>query len=181
MTLLSAEAPSKLKRVLPSAGGSAEVAAFVGAANGLFNVDGTADKSRTNSFVGSGSIPAPGGAAESVSNVEVSYVLFDISGAGKSSLAPAWDGVGEVRVGLSNDGIPGDGSRGITVFKLRVLPGRGLNGATYGFTGALQESFTPAPHVVEGELNVNTPADSAGEESEYIEFKRGQPTRIVVI
>ncbi len=166
---------------LPATGGSAEVAAFVGAANGLFNIDGTSDLSRTKSFVGSGSIPAPGGAAESVSNVEVSYVLFDISGAGKISLAPSVIGVGDVRVGLSNDGIPGDGSRGITVFKLRVLPGRGLNGATYGFTGALQESFTPAPHVVEGELNVNTPADSAGDESEYIEFKRGQPTRIVVI
>ena len=166
---------------LPATGGSAEVAAFVGAANGLFNIDGTSELSRTKSYVGSGSIPAPGGAAESVSNVEVSYVLFDINGAGKISLAPAWDGVGEVRVGLSNDGIPGDGSRGITVFKLRVLPGRGLNGATYGFTGALQESFSPAPHVVEGELNVNTPADSGGDESEYIEFKRGQPTRIVVI
>ena len=166
---------------LPATGGSAEVAAFVGAANGLFNIDGTSDLSRTKSFVGSGSIPAPGGSSESVSNVEVSFVLFDIGGAGKISLAPAWDGVGEVRVGLSNDGIPGDGSRGITVFKLRVLPGRGLNGATYGFTGALQESFTPAPHVVEGELNVNTPADSGGDESEYIEFERGQPTRIVVI
>ena len=166
---------------LPATGGSAEVAAFVGAANGLFNIEGISDLSRTKSFVGSGSIPAPGGAAESVSNVEVSYVLFDISGAGEISLAPSVIGVGEVRVGLSNDGIPGDGSRGITVFKLRVLPGRGLNGATYGFAGALQESFTPAPHVVEGELNVNTPADSGGDESEYIEFESGQPTRIIVI
>ena len=65
----------------------------LGAANGLFNIDGTSDLSRTKSFVGSGSIPAPGGAAESVSNVEVSFVLFDIGGAGKISLAPAWDGV----------------------------------------------------------------------------------------
>ena len=169
---------------LPSAGGSAEVAAFVGAANGLFNVDGTADQSRTNSFVGSGSIPAPGGAAESVSNVEESFVLFDISGGAEISLAPAYDGVGQVRVGLSNDGIPGDGSRGITVFKLRVLPGSGLDAPTYRINGTLNESFTPAPHIVEGLIDIQTPYDSAGEpggESEYIEFKPGQPTRIVVI
>ena len=169
---------------LPSAGGSAEVAAFVGAANGLFNVDGTADQSRTNSFVGSGSIPAPGGAAESVSNVEESFVLFDISGGAEISLAPAYDGVGQVRVGLSNDGLPGDGSRGITIFRLRVLPGRGLDAPTYRINGTLNESFTPAPHVVEGLIDIQTPYDSAGEpggESEYIEFKPGQPTRIVVI
>ena len=169
---------------LPSAGGSAEVAAFVGAANGLFNVDGTADQSRTNSYVGSGSIPAPGGAAESVSNVEESFVLFDISGGAEISLAPAYDGAGQVRVGLSNDGLPGDISRGITIFRVRILPGRGLNGAKVGFSGSKDESFTPAPHVVEGLIDIQTPYDSAGEpggESEYIEYKRGQPTRIVVI
>ena len=169
---------------LPSAGGSAEVAAFVGAANGLFNVDGTADQSRTNSYVGSGSIPAPGGAAESVSSVEESFVLFDISGGADISLAPAYDGVGQVRVGLSNDGLPGDISRGITIFRLRILPGRGLNGAKVGFSGTKDESFTPAPHICEGLIDIQTPYDSAGEpggESEYIEFKRGQPTRIVVI
>ena len=169
---------------LPSAGGSAEVAAFVGAANGLFNVDGTADQSRTNSFVGSGSIPAPGGAAESVSNVEESFVLFDISGGADISLAPAYDGAGQVRVGLSNDGLPGDISRGITIFRLRILPGRGLNGAKVGFSGTKDESFTPAPHICEGLIDIQTPYDSAGEpggESEYIEYKRGQPTRIVVI
>ena len=169
---------------LPATGGSAEVAAFVGAANGLFNVDGTADQSRTNSFVGSGSIPAPGGAAESISNVEESFVLFDISGGADISLAPAYDGVGQVRVGLSNDGIPGDGSRGITIFKLRVLPGSGLDAPTYRINGTLNESFTPAPHISEGLIDIETPYDSAGEpggESEYIEFKRGQPTRIVVI
>ena len=169
---------------LPSAGGSAEVAAFVGAANGLFNVDGTADQSRTNSYVGSGSIPAPGGAAESISNVEESFVLFDISGGADISLAPAYDGVGQVRVGLSNDGLPGDISRGITIFRLRILPGRGLNGAKVGFSGTKDESFTPAPHICEGLIDIQTPYDSAGEpggESEYIEYKRGQPTRIVVI
>ena len=169
---------------LPSAGGSAEVAAFVGAANGLFNVDGTADQSRTNSYVGSGSIPAPGGAAESISNVEESFVLFDISGGADISLAPAYDGAGQVRVGLSNDGLPGDISRGITIFRLRILPGRGLNGAKVGFSGTKDESFTPAPHICEGLIDIQTPYDSAGEpggESEYIEYKRGQPTRIVVI
>ena len=96
----------------------------------------------------------------------------------------AYDGAGQVRVGLSNDGLPGDISRGITIFRLRILPGRGLNGAKVGFSGSKDESFTPAPHVVEGLIDIQTPYDSAGEpggESEYIEYKRGQPTRIVVI
>ena len=83
--------------------------------------------------------------------------------------------VGQVRIGLSNDGIPGDGSRGITIFRLRTFP----EGPKVRFTGTKAESFTPAPHIAEGLIDIEKGTKDT--KSRYIEYRDPQPTRIVVI
>lgn len=147
----------------------------------LFTVRGAAKDSITVPRTGSGSIFGFVGASESKSNTEINITLFKVAGtAGSPGTIPGGAifvrsnvGVGQVRVGLSNPGIPGDLSRGITVFRLRTFP----QGPVVKFSGTKAESFTPAPHIAEGLIDVL----SANTKSRYIEFERSQPTRIVVI
>jgi hypothetical protein len=144
----------------------------------LFTVTGNSPESETNVEIGSGTLTGFVGGAESTSNVEVKFTLFTIGGdtiGGDVKFTSANLAVGQVRIGLSNDGIPGDISRGITIFRLRTFP----EGAKVRFTGTKAESFTPAPHVSEGLVNINRGNEVT--EDRYIEFKEPQPTRIVVI
>ena len=144
----------------------------------LFTVTGNSPESETNVEIGSGTLTGFVGGAESTSNVEVKFTLFTIGGdtiGGDVKFTAANLAVGQVRIGLSNDGIPGDISRGITVFRLRTFP----EGAKVRFTGTKAESFSPAPHVSEGLVNINRGNEVT--EDRYIEFKEPQPTRIVVI
>lgn len=144
----------------------------------LFTVIGNSPESETNVEIGSGTLTGFVGGAESTSNVEVKFTLFTIGGdtiGGDVKFTAANLAVGQVRIGLSNDGIPGDISRGITVFRLRTFP----EGAKVRFTGTKAESFSPAPHVSEGLVNINRGNEVT--EDRYIEFKEPQPTRIVVI
>lgn len=147
----------------------------------LFTVRGAAKDSITVPRTGSGSIFGFVGASESKSNVEVNITLFKVTGTsgapgtipGGALFTRANVGVGQVRVGLSNPGIPGDLSRGITVFRLRTFP----QGPVVKFSGTKAESFTPAPHIGKGLIDI----DPANTKSRYIKFERPQPTRIVVI
>lgn len=147
----------------------------------LFTVRGAAKDSITVPRTGSGSIFGFVGASESKSNVEVNTTLFRVTGTsgapgtipGGALFTRANVGVGQVRVGLSNPGIPGDLSRGITVFRLRTFP----QGPVVKFSGTKAESFTPAPHIAQGLIDI----ESANTEFSYVEFERPQPTRIVVI
>ena len=144
----------------------------------LFTVTGNSPESETNVEIGSGTLTGFVGGAESTSNVEVKFTLFTIGGdtiGGDVKFTAANLAVGQVRIGLSNDGIPGDISRGITVFRLRTFP----EGAKVRFTGTKAESFSPAPHVSEGLVNINRGNEVT--EDRYIEFREPQPTRIVVI
>lgn len=141
----------------------------------LFTVNGDAADSRTRPFIGSGTLSGFVGGAESTSNVEVKYTLFNVTGTPIVKFAGSNVAVGQIRVGLSNPGIPGDISRGITVFRLRTFP----QGPTVRFAGTKAESFTPAPHIVEGLVNVNRGSEVT--EDRYIEFREPHPTRIVVI
>jgi hypothetical protein len=90
----------------------------------LFTVTGNSPESETNVEIGSGTLTGFVGGAESTSNVEVKFTLFTIGGdtiGGDVKFTAANLAVGQVRIGLSNDGIPGDISRGITVFRLRTF------------------------------------------------------------
>jgi hypothetical protein len=139
----------------------------------LFTVRGTGKDSITVPQTGSGSIFGFVGASESKSNTEVKYTLFTVTGTPIVRFIGSNVGVGQIRVGLSNPGIPGDISRGITVFRLRTFP----QGPVVKFSGTKAESFTPAPHIAEGLIDI-LPANT---KSRYVEFERPQPTRIVVI
>ena len=147
----------------------------------LFSIRGTAKDSITVPRTGSGSIFGFVGFSESKSNVEVNITLFKISGTiGSSGTIPGAAvfvrsnvGIGQVRVGLSNPGIAGDISRGITIFRLRTLP----KGPVVKFFGTREESFTPAPHISQGLIDIH-PANT---KSKYVPFERPQPTKIVVI
>jgi len=122
---------------------------------------------------GSGSIFGFVGASESKSNVEVNTTLFKVTGTPIVKVTLSNVAVGQIRVGLSNPGIPGDLSRGITVFRLRTFP----QGPVFKFSGTKAESFTPAPHIAQGLIDI-LPANT---KSRYVKFERPQPTRIVVI
>jgi hypothetical protein len=139
----------------------------------LFTVRGTGKDSITVPQTGTGSIFGFIGASESKSNTEVKYTLFTVTGTPIVRFIGSNVGVGQIRVGLSNPGIPGDISRGITVFRLRTFP----QGPVVKFSGTKAESFTPAPHIAEGLIDI-LPANT---KSRYVEFERPQPTRIVVI
>jgi hypothetical protein len=139
----------------------------------LFTVRGAAKDSITVPRTGSGSIFGFVGASESKSNVEVNITLFSVTGESINRFNGSNIGVGQIRVGLSNPGIPGDISRGITVFKLRTFP----QGPVVKFSGTKAESFTPAPHIAQGLVDI-LPANT---KSRYVEFERSQPTRIIVI
>lgn len=139
----------------------------------LFTVRGSAKDSITVPRTGSGSIFGFVGASESKSNTEVKTTLFTVTGTPIVKVTLANVAVGQIRVGLSNPGIPGDGSRGITVFKLRTFP----QGPVIKFSGTKAESFTPAPHIAKGLIDI----ESANTKSRYVKFERPQPTRIVVI
>lgn len=144
----------------------------------LFSFAGDVADSETNVEIGSGTLTGFVGGAESTSNVEVTFTLFTIGGdtvGGDVKFTAANLAVGQIRVGLSDPGIPGNISRGITVFRLRTFP----EGAKVKFSGTKSESFTPAPHIVEGLINVNRGNEVT--EERYIEFREPQPTRIVVI
>ena len=141
----------------------------------LFTFAGNVADSETNVEIGSGTLTGFVGGAESTSNVEVNFTLFNVTGTPVVKFTGSNLAVGQIRVGLSNPGIPGDISRGITVFRLRTFP----EGAKVKFSGTKAESFTPAPHVVEGLVNVNRGREIT--EDRYVEFKEPQPTRIVVI
>lgn len=144
----------------------------------LFSFAGDVADSETNVEIGSGTLTGFVGGAESTSNVEVTFTLFTIGGdtvGGDVKFTAANLAVGQIRVGLSDPGIPGNISRGITVFRLRTFP----EGAKVKFSGTKAESFTPAPHIVEGLINVNRGNEVT--EERYIEFREPQPTRIVVI
>ena len=141
----------------------------------LFTVNGNVADSITVPFTGSGTLSGFVGGAETKSNAEVNFTLFNITGTPVVKFTGSNVAVGQIRVGLSNPGIPGDISRGITVFRLRTFP----QGPTVRFTGTKAESFTPAPHIVEGVINVNRGDEVT--KTRYIEFRKGQPTRIVVI
>ena len=144
----------------------------------LFTFAGDVADSETNVEIGSGTLTGFVGGAESTSNVEVTFTLFTIGGdtvGGDVKFTAANLAVGQIRVGLSDPGIPGNISRGITVFRLRTFP----EGAKVKFSGTKAESFTPAPHIVEGLINVNRGNEVT--EDRYIEFREPQPTRIVVI
>ena len=144
----------------------------------LFSFAGDVADSETNVEIGSGTLTGFVGGAESTSNVEVTFTLFTIGGdtvGGEVKFTAANLAVGQIRVGLSDPGLPGNISRGITVFRLRTFP----EGAKVKFSGTKAESFTPAPHIVEGLINVNRGNEVT--EDRYIEFREPQPTRIVVI
>ena len=144
----------------------------------VFTVVGNGAESETNVEIGSGTLTGFVGGAESVSNVEVKFTLFTIGGdtvGGDVKFTAANLAVGQVRIGLSNDGIPGDISRGITVFRLRTFP----EGPKVRFTGTKAESFTPAPVIGEGLIDIEKGTKDT--KSRYIEFRDPQPTRIVVI
>ena len=139
----------------------------------LFTVSGAAKDSITVPRTGSGSIFGFVGASESKSNVEVNTTLFKVTGTPIVKVTLSNVAVGQIRVGLSNPGIPGDLSRGITVFRLRTFP----QGPVFKFSGTKAESFTPAPHIAQGLIDI-LPANT---KSRYVKFERPQPTRIVVI
>ncbi len=144
----------------------------------VFTVVGNGAESETNVEIGSGTLTGFVGGAESISNVEVKFTLFTIGGetiGGDVKFTAANLAVGQVRIGLSNDGIPGDISRGITVFSLRTFP----EGAKVRFSGTKAESFTPAPHIAEGLIDIEKGTEET--KSRYIEYRDPQPTRIVVI
>ena len=144
----------------------------------LFTVTGNSPESETNVEIGSGTLSGFVGGAESTSNAEVKFTLFTIGGdtvGGDVKFTAANLAVGQVRIGLSNDGIPGDGSRGITIFRLRTFP----EGPKVRFTGTKAESFTPAPHIAEGLIDIEKGTKDT--KSRYIEYRDPQPTRIVVI
>jgi len=144
----------------------------------IFTVVGNGAESETNVEIGSGTLTGFVGGAESTSNVEVKFTLFTIGGetvGGDVKFTAANLAVGQVRIGLSNDGIPGDGSRGITIFRLRTFP----EGPKVRFTGTKAESFTPAPHIAEGLIDIEKGTKDT--KSRYIEYRDPQPTRIVVI
>ena len=144
----------------------------------IFTVVGNGAESETNVEIGSGTLSGFVGGAESTSNVEVKFTLFTIGGetvGGDVKFTAANLAVGQVRIGLSNDGIPGDGSRGITIFSLRTFP----EGPKVRFTGTKAESFTPAPHIAEGLIDIEKGTKDT--KSRYIEYRDPQPTRIVVI
>ena len=144
----------------------------------IFTVVGNGAESETNVEIGSGTLTGFVGGAESTSNVEVKFTLFTIGGetvGGDVKFTAANLAVGQVRIGLSNDGIPGDGSRGITIFSLRTFP----EGPKVRFTGTKAESFTPAPHIAEGLIDIEKGTKDT--KSRYIEYRDPQPTRIVVI
>ena len=144
----------------------------------IFTVVGNVEESETNVEIGSGTLSGFVGGAESTSNAEVKFTLFTIGGdtvGGDVKFTAANLAVGQVRIGLSNDGIPGDGSRGITIFRLRTFP----EGPKVRFTGTKAESFTPAPHIAEGLIDIEKGTKDT--KSRYIEYRDPQPTRIVVI
>ena len=144
----------------------------------IFTVVGNVEESETNVEIGSGTLSGFVGGAESTSNAEVKFTLFTIGGdtvGGDVKFTAANLAVGQVRIGLSNDGIPGDGSRGITIFRLRTFP----EGPKVRFTGTKAESFTPAPHISEGLIDIEKGTKDT--KSRYIEYRDPQPTRIVVI
>ena len=141
----------------------------------IFTVNGEVADSVTKPFIGSGTLTGFVGGAESTSNTEVKYTLFSVIGTPEVKFAANNPTSGQIRVGLSNPGIPGDISRGITVFRLRTFP----QGPVVRFTGTKAESFTPAPHIVEGIVNINRGREVT--EDRYIEFRKPHPTRIVVI
>lgn len=144
----------------------------------IFTVVGNGAESETNVEIGSGTLSGFVGGAESTSNAEVKFTLFTIGGdtvGGDVKFTAANLAVGQVRIGLSNDGIPGDGSRGITIFRLRTFP----EGPKVRFTGTKAESFTPAPHIAEGLIDIEKGTKDT--KSRYIEYRDPQPTRIVVI
>ena len=144
----------------------------------IFTVVGNVEESETNVEIGSGTLSGFVGGAESTSNAEVKFTLFTIGGdtvGGDVKFTAANLAVGQVRIGLSNDGIPGDISRGITVFRLRTFP----EGPKVRFTGTKAESFTPAPVIGEGQLDIEKGTKDT--KSRYIEYRDPQPTRIVVI
>ena len=141
----------------------------------IFTVNGEVADSVTRPYIGSGTLTGFVGGAESTSNTEVKYALFGVTGTPEVRFAANNPTSGQVRVGLSNPGIPGDISRGITVFRLRTFP----QGPVVRFSGTKAESFTPAPHIVEGLVNINRGREVT--EDRYVEFKEPQPTRIVVI
>jgi hypothetical protein len=144
----------------------------------IFTVVGNGAESETNVEIGSGTLSGFVGGAESTSNAEVKFTLFTIGGdtvGGDVKFTAANLAVGQVRIGLSNDGIPGDGSRGITIFRLRTFP----EGPKVRFTGTKAESFTPAPHISEGLIDIEKGTKDT--KSRYIEYRDPQPTRIVVI
>ena len=141
----------------------------------LFTVTGNSPESETNVEIGSGTLSGFVGGAESTSNAEVKFTLFSVTGTPVVKFAGSNVAVGQIRVGLSNPGIPGDISRGITVFRLRTFP----EGARVKFTGTKAESFTPAPHIAEGLIDIEKGTKDT--KSAYIEFREPQPTRIVVI
>ena len=144
----------------------------------IFTVVGNVEESETNVEIGSGTLSGFVGGAESTSNAEVKFTLFTIGGdtvGGDVKFTAANLAVGQVRIGLSNDGIPGDISRGITVFRLRTFP----EGPKVRFTGTKAESFTPAPHISEGLIDIEKGTKDT--KSRYIEYRDPQPTRIVVI
>lgn len=139
----------------------------------LFTVRGAAKDSITVPRTGSGSIFGFVGASESKSNTEVKTTLFTVTGTPIVKVTLSNVAVGQIRVGLSNPGLPGDLSRGITVFRLRTFP----QGPVVKFSGTKKESFTPAPHIAEGNVDIL----AANTKSKYVEYQRPQPTRIVVI
>ena len=139
----------------------------------LFTVRGAAKDAISVPRTGSGSIFGFVGASESKSNVEVKTTLFTVTGTPIVKVALSNVAVGQIRVGLSNPGIPGDLSKGITVFRLRTFP----QGPVVKFSGTKAESFTPAPHIAQGLIDI-LPANT---KSRYVAFERPQPTRIVVI
>ncbi len=144
----------------------------------IFTVVGNVEESETNVEIGSGTLSGFVGGAESTSNAEVKFTLFTIGGdtvGGDVKFTAANLAVGQVRIGLSNDGIPGDISRGITVFSLKTFP----EGPNVRFTGTKAESFTPAPHIAEGLIDIEKGTKDT--KSRYIEYRDPQPTRIVVI
>ena len=144
----------------------------------IFTVVGNVEESETNVEIGSGTLSGFVGGAESTSNAEVKFTLFTIGGdtvGGDVKFTAANLAVGQVRIGLSNDGIPGDGSRGITIFRLRTFP----EGPKVRFTGTKAESFTPAPHIAEGLIDIEKGTKDT--KSRYVEYRDPQPTRIVVI
>jgi hypothetical protein len=120
--------------------------------SGFIRLGGNAAESTTpTTHIGSGSIFSFVSATKSVSvTPPVPTELFKFSG-GVTNLKATFNNVGSgtFRLGLCSPGLTGDGSRGITIFKLRVTEtGR----QPIVISGKAAESTTPATHIGKGSI-----------------------------